>query len=35
VRQALIGATHNASAYSSADVVPYVPASSTAGQENG
>lgn len=34
-RQALIGATHNASPYSSADVVPYVPVSSTAGQENG
>jgi len=31
VRQALIGATHNASPYSSADVVPYVPASNTAG----
>ena len=35
VRQALEGATHNASPYTSWEVVEYTPSSGTAGKENG
>jgi len=35
VRQALEGATHNASPYTHWEVVEYTPSSATAGQENG